>query len=173
MQKLNKDISLVLTNHRKVERRFYAFANLKEAKAIETLKKLYFGSMAKKYKYAAIYSSDKVVFRAINGIEQQGEKTIHYGADISLFKLRVYVNEGENPPPFYSSTIMEQQSPEKAYYELINLHAKGTYRKALTVAIIYAYDNNRVEHEVARFKKDFRTGYINEHRSEALKELFN
>jgi len=135
-------------------------------KSIFYLKKRFFKAWSGKYKKAFIYNGENTVFRAINGVEVSEQAMANkndYGANISRFKLRIYTGAGEiNPPPFYSSTIIERINLEDAYYDLINRHVKGTYRKTMNIAIMYMFDDGGNEIEISRFKKDFRTGYINE-----------
>jgi len=173
MQSLNTNIALVLTNgsFKNIEKRFYAF-NIPEIKAIGQLKKHFFKKWALKYKYARIYKGENIIFKAVCGIDvtnnPEADKQ-HYGKEISMFKLRIYTIPGvENPLPFYSDVILEDISPEKAYYDLVNRYVKGMFRKTVCVAIIYKYYGQRNEIEVARFKKDFKTGYINEFRDKTI-----
>lgn len=171
MQKLNNDIKLWMTNGNEKPKIEYGF-DIPVEKSIFYLKKRFFKAWANKYKIAYIYNGENTVFTAINGIEVvnpiKADKK-HYGADISMFKLRIYLLAGiENPLPFYSSTILEEINYKEAYYDLINRHVKGNYRKTVTVAIMYRYDDQRKEIEVSRFKKDWKTGYINEFKNEGF-----
>ena len=168
MQKFNKNIKLWMTNGEPNDQKIEYGFDIPVEKSIFYLKKRFLKAWANKYKKAFIYNGENTVFKAINGVEV-GRDPIstekHYGQDISMFKLRIYTDAGiENPLPFYSSTILENISPKKAYYDLVNRQIKGMFRKTVTVAIIYMYDNQRNEIEFSRFKKDFKSGNINEHR---------
>jgi len=160
-----------MTNTDKVELTRYGF-DIRIDKSIFYLKKHYFDKWALKYRKAVIYHGDEIIFRAINGVDVTNDPKAdkkHYGPEMSLFKLRIYTEAGEiDPKPFYSSTILEDLSPEKAYYDLINRHVKGTYRKTVTVALMYRYDDKRNEIEIARWKKDWKTGTIHEYRKKGL-----
>lgn len=175
MQKLNTQIKLWMTNGNEKPKIEYGF-DIPVEKSIFYLKRRFFKEWANKYKKAFIYHGENTVFKAINGVEvstdtKAAEK--HYGQDISLFKLRIYTGAGtENPLPFYSSTILESISPKQAYYDLVNRHVKGVYRKTITVAIIYTYDDQRNEIEISRFKKDCKTNYINEFKNSNFRDIF-
>ncbi len=155
-------------NDKKTE---YGFGNIPAIKSIATLKKRFFQAYVLKYRKAVIYHGDDIVFKAIDGVDVTNKEipSEYFGKDISRFKLRIYTTDKEKDPlPFYSNTILEDISHVSAYYDMINRYVKGTFRKIITIAIIYEFNEAREQIEIARFQKDWKTGYINEYRNKGF-----
>lgn len=160
MKNLNSKIRLFLADgNDKLYR--YGFMNVSEAKAIKSLKKLYYKSFKNKYRKAMIFAYDKVVFKAIDGFDITGHKPKqYYGYEISKYKLKI-MTEHNFLKPFYSNVLLEQKDLKTAYYDLINRYVKGRYRKDFVHALMFDISGTE-EIEIARFKKDHKTGNIRE-----------
>ena len=158
MKNLNKKIKLYIpTEGVNIYR--YAFSNKSDEKGIAALKKLYYKDFALKHERARIYCNDKIVFEAFQGVDVTDKPNEdYYGYEISKYKLKIKTAEG-NLPPFYSNVLLEKESDEKAYYDLINRFVKTKYRKAFKHGLIYDISGTE-EVLVFNIRKDFKTRNI-------------
>lgn len=149
MPKFNTDIKVILTND-KESLSFYAFNGEKEP-----FKGIYNRLIHPKrfiYPIARIYYKNELKHSYIQGYEvnkKQLEKK-WYGADISAFKIKLILKNGDRVGPFYSNSHLPL---EQQYNYLIEHYLKKTYeRKFISALVFYIQENEEILAAQALFK---------------------